>query len=66
MRKRSEQGIGSPPLPEGKAGTSTKTLALSQQEMALLDGTGWRVVMGIQVSLAQGFSFRHKTLLEKA
>lgn len=39
MRTRSEQEIGSPPLSEGKAGTSTKTLALSQQEMALLAGT---------------------------
>lgn len=39
MRKRSEQEIGSPSLSEGKAGTSTKTLALSQREMALLAGT---------------------------
>lgn len=54
MRKRSEHGIGSPPLSEGKAGTSTRTLALSQQEMVLLAGTSWRVVKGIQVSLAQG------------
>lgn len=46
MRKRSEQETGSPLLSEGKAGTSTKTLVLSQQEMALLAGTSWRVVTG--------------------